>query len=268
MPIKPRLLSGLTWRYISFGKGSARVRMGHTTPRSRKKRGGRKRLTLTLALLCIAALAGWIWLQDHPEHNPLAPFSMNDPVGIATAQKLVRLRSDIPECRAVLDRGAIVYTALPETGGGPCARPDRTKLEAFPLSPNIPAVTCPVAVGLEMWRRESLDPAARDILGSEIVQIEHMGVFNCRRIRGSNSNNWSQHSTGNAIDISAFILADGRRISVLDDWSGDSDRARFLQTVRDDACGVFATVLSPDYNAAHADHFHLDQGRNWVGICR
>jgi hypothetical protein len=111
-------------------------------------------------------------------------------------------------------------------------------------------------------------PAALEILGSEVVRFEHMGVYNCRRMRGGSSSAWSEHSTGNAIDIGAIVLADGRRVSLIDDWNGDADRARFLRQIRDDACDVFAVVLSPDYNAAHADHFHFDQGGSYVGICR
>jgi hypothetical protein len=79
---------------------------------------------------------------------------------------------------------------------------------------------------------------------------------------------WSEHATGNAIDIAAFVLEDGRRISVLGDWEAEGEKARFLKAVRDDACDIFATVLSPDYNAAHADHFHFDQGGRWFGACR
>ena len=70
------------------------------------------------------------------------------------------------------------------------------------------------------------------------------------------------------IDIAGFVLADGTRISVLRDWPGEGDKARFLRTVRDGACDGFATVLSPDYNAAHADHFHLDMSPRWRGVCR
>lgn len=237
--------------------------------RPRKKRTRRMvRITVLLGLIAAAGFLGSGWLQDHPQHNPFAPLDLRDPVGMATLTKLVALRTDTPECRAVLDRSGVAYTSLPPTGEGPCARPDHTQLSSYPLAPDIPAVSCPVAAALEMWRTNSLEPAARDILGSEISQIEHMGVYNCRRIRGSGSNAWSQHATGNAIDISAFVLADGRRISVLNDWGGDTDQARFLRTVRDEACGVFSTVLSPDFNAAHADHFHLDQGTNWTSVCR
>jgi len=246
------------------------VRRARPKSKRRKSKGG-KRALVSLALLGIAALAvfaGWSWLERHPQHNPLAPLDLRDPIGIATATKLVALRDNILECRAVLDRSEIAYSVLPASGEGPCARPDQTQLTAFPLRPSVPATTCPVAAALELWRKRSVVPAARDLLGSELSHFEHMGVYNCRRMRGSGSNAWSQHATGNAIDISAVVLEDGRRISLLQNWDGDGQEARFLRAIRDDACDVFAVVLSPDYNAAHADHFHLDQGGNWVEICR
>ena len=172
------------------------------------------------------------------------------------------------ECRAVLERSDVAFTALAPTGEGPCARPDRTRLGDYPLAPDTPPVTCPVAAALEIWRRDSVSPAARRIMGSELKRIEHLGAFSCRRMYGGSDGPWSEHATANAIDIAAFVLADGRRISVLKDWNGAGPEARFLRAVREGACGSFATVLSPDYNAAHADHFHLDQDDRWAGVCR
>ena len=223
---------------------------------------------LLVLIFAVSAFAGWAWLQDHPEHNPYAPLDLRHPVGWATTQKLAALREDVSQCRAVLERSGVAYATLSGTGEGPCARPDRTQLSAYPLAPDTPATTCPVAAALEMWRAKTVEPAARDILGSEIVRIEHLGAFNCRRMRGNNSGAWSQHATANAIDIAAFVLADGRRISVLEGWDGSEAEAQFLHEVRDGSCGVFATVLSPDYNAAHADHFHFDQSNRWASVCR
>ena len=77
-------------------------------------------------------------------------------------------------------------------------------------------------------------------------------------IYGRDSGDWSEHATANAIDIAGFVIEDGTRISVLRDWDA-GERGRFLDDVRDGACDLFATVLSPDYNAAHRDHLHLDQ---------
>lgn len=62
----------------------------------------------------------------------------------------------------------------------------------------------------------------------------------------------------------------GRRLNVARDWRGDSAEAAFLRDAHRGACRVFGTTLGPDYNAAHADHFHLDM-KAWgagYGVCR
>jgi hypothetical protein len=239
--------------------------MPRTTPNPHFRAARRALFALVPLVL---AIAGWQWLQNHPEHNPWAPLDLNDPPGWATQAKLASLRSDLAECRAVLARSKVAFTALEPAGEGDCARPDRTRLGDYPLAPNTPPVTCPVAIALELWRRDTVAPAARTMLGSEIARIEHLGAFSCRRMYGAREGRWSEHATGNAIDIAGFVLEDGRRISVLRDWEGDDDKAAFLRAVRDGACDSFATVLSPEYNAAHADHFHLDQDGRWTGVCR
>jgi hypothetical protein len=238
-------------------------------PRARNNPHYRSALRAVLALVpLVAAIAGWQWLQNHPQHNPWAPLDLNDPPGWATRTKLLRLKGDVAECRAVLERSGVAFTALEPVGEGACARPDRTRLGDYPLAPDTPPVTCSVAAALEIWRRESVAPAAKAILGSEIARIEHLGAFSCRRMYGGSDGPWSEHATANAIDIAAFVLEDGRRISIFRDWKGRGDEARFLRKVREGACRSFATVLSPEYNAAHADHFHLDQDDRWAGVCR
>jgi hypothetical protein len=69
-----------------------------------------------------------------------------------------------------------------------------------------------------------------------------------------------------AIDIAGFRLAGGRLVTLRQGWAGAPDEAAFLRAARDSACRFFATALGPDYNALHADHFHL-QSRGW-GLCR
>lgn len=216
----------------------------------------------------IAAIAGWQWLLAHPQHNPLAPLDLRDPPGWATRAKLGKLKVNVEECRAVLSRSEVDFTVLPPTGEGACARTDRTRLSEYPLAPDTPAMTCPVAAALEIWRRKSVSPLALDILGSEVVRIEHFGTYSCRRMYGDAEGPWSEHATANAIDIIGFVMRDGRQISVFKDWKGNGAKAEFLRAVRSGACDSFATVLSPDYNAAHADHLHLDQDARWSGVCR
>lgn len=126
---------------------------------------------------------------------------------------------------------------------------------------NTTAMRCPLAQALASWVRYSLRPAAREFMGSDIARVETMGTYACRRINGAPGGNLSEHARANAIDVSAFVLADGRRISVLAGWTADADQRAFLRAAHSGACRTFKTVLGPDYNAAHRNHFHFDLGR-------
>jgi hypothetical protein len=224
-----------------------------------------------IALLVLAALlfAGRAWLRDHPQHNPWAPLDLRDQPGWATERKLAALRDDPGECRVVLGRSEIAFTVLEPAGAGDCRHEDRTALSDFPMAPASPPTTCAVAAGLELWFSQTVQPAATELLGSPVARIEHLGAYSCRRIGGGEGGRWSEHATGNAIDIAAFVLEDGRRIAVIADWRGENPEARFLHRVRDGACALFGTVLSPDYNEAHRDHLHLDQAaRGFGSFCR
>ncbi|QZH74879.1 MAG: extensin family protein [Erythrobacter sp.] len=222
-------------------------------------------LLVGIALL----LAGRSWLEENPQHNPWAPLDLRDPHGMATAGKLTALRGDVPACHAVLDRSEIAFTALPAAGEAECRRGDRLIPADLLLSPAEPQMTCPVAAGLVLWLEQDVQRLAEQYFDSQVTQVEQLGTYSCRRMYGAASGRWSEHATGNAIDIAGFALADGRRVSVLRDWNGDESEAQFLRAVRDSACSSFGTVLSPDYNAAHADHFHFDQGRGvGRGACR
>lgn len=233
---------------------------------------GRFRFDRTILwLLVIGALflAARGWLAEHPQHNPWAPLNLNDPPGWATGRKLAALRSDRAECQAVLERSGVAFTALPAAGEGECRREDRTVLTDALLSPGTPATTCAVGAAMVLWLRQGVQPAAEELLDSRVTRIEHFGAFSCRRLYGRAEGRWSEHATGNAIDLAAFMLEDGRRIIVVDHWQGEGDEATFLHRARDEACKVFGTVLSPDYNAAHADHLHFDQAaRGFGGVCR
>jgi hypothetical protein len=130
---------------------------------------------------------------------------------------------------------------------------------------NLGPVTCALADRFAGWARFGVDRAARQILGSPLARIETMGSYNCRNVAGTEHR--SAHATGNAIDVSGFVLADGQRITVLDDWTAGTPRQReFLQAIEASACKRFGTVLSPDYNAAHQNHFHLELTGN--AFCR
>lgn len=124
---------------------------------------------------------------------------------------------------------------------------------------NLGPVACPLAQTFAGWARYGVDRAARQMLGSPLVRIETMGSYACRNI--ASGARLSAHSRAEAIDVGAFVLADGRRISVKDGWDNASEQERaFLRTVHTSACKRFGTVLGPAYNAAHEDHLHVELG--------
>lgn len=127
------------------------------------------------------------------------------------------------------------------------------------LSPAEATMQCPLALGTHIWTGE-IDRAAQAIFGAGLIKIHHAGTYSCRRQRGNSSGAWSEHAFANAWDITGFTLSNGEVISVLNDWDGAADKQRFLRKVRHHACRIFRVTLSPDYNAAHRDHFHVDMG--------
>ena len=68
----------------------------------------------------------------------------------------------------------------------------------------------------------------------------------------------SEHGYANALDISRFTLASGEVVTVKGGWYGTARERAFLRDIHDGACTMFTTVLGPEYNAEHRDHFHMD----------
>lgn len=182
-----------------------------------------------------------------------------------TQGAVVREGRDLGRCLAELNAARVRFSPVPDrqntaTCGlsqGGVLGPDLGTVAR--LAPGDVEMTCQTALALSIWRRQSLEPAAREILGSDVVQIDHMGAYACRNVNnGVGSNRISAHSQAAALDFAGVRLRDGRRITVTRDWSGDTAEARFLRRIRDDACRIFGTTLSPDYNAVHHNHLHLE----------
>lgn len=189
------------------------------------------------------------------------------PVKRPVAQKPVYADDRVTkQCMADLGSASVKYTALPDTlfGGGCSALGSVKLLDIGTPVTNLGAMTCPLAKTFAAWARYGVAPAARKYLGAEVVKIETMGTYSCRNIVGNGgaSGKLSEHARSNAVDVSAFVLDDGRRIAIRGGWKdGTEDERTFLKTIRSSACKRFATVLSPDYNAAHYDHLHFDMGK-------
>ena len=228
---------------------------------------------LLLILLAALALRLYDLATSPPENLPWTPLSLSDPIGPFTVRKLGELRNNPSNCYALLQDVDVRFTPLPRVNGpGACGYSDGVRLAndspGIAYSPPM-AAACPIAAALFIWRHQVVEPAAYRRFGQPVVQIDTFGTYACRPIGNAEGRNMSEHATANAIDIAGFRLQDGRRIAIAADWDEQGPAGAFLRDARDGACRVFATTLSPDYNAAHRDHLHFDQARRggW-SFCR
>nr|WP_281502067.1 extensin family protein [Loktanella sp. F6476L] len=226
---------------------------------------------VSLLLVCGIVWGGYQALY-HPQTllprgwNPTLPLQVADDVTPITGWKLDRALASTQSCLAALEPAA-QYTAMPDLGASDtCHITGRVELrEVGDASLASIETRCAIGLRMAMWEEHALQPAARDLFGAQVSQIDHIGSYNCRRIRGS-SERWSTHATANAIDVSGFRLDDGTRLRLINDWDDGGPKGAFLRRARDSACDWFRVTLSPDYNALHADHFHV-QSSGW-GLCR
>jgi hypothetical protein len=252
-----------------------------------------------------------------PSAQPAPPWTEAE---IATARA---------QCDRLLDKVTLVAEVLEPTREGVCGAPAPRLLKSLGVSkvkidPS-PALDCPMIAALNTWLSDKLQPAAQKGFGSPVVRILAEGAYSCRNRYGLAKAPISEHAFMNAIDISGFVLENGKVIKVGKSWApqshalqgslttkpaspdsnlkvlavaevklGASDLAKqvavkskpsapsaaeqekaarevesvFLHRVHDDACEIFGTVLGPDANAAHHDHFHLDmKARKYRSIC-
>lgn len=226
-----------------------------------------------LALLMIV-LAAWAWREeriyfDVPERwNPWSPLDIAAPPDSWTRYKLSRLDGADEACQTALATSPLRYRRLPDrfTDDG-CGYRNVVRIDATTaqVAPSF-ALSCRSAVALALWEIHGLQPAAQRHFGSRVARIEHFGSYSCRNIYGRDAAPRSRHASADALDVAGFVLGDGKRIRVLGDWKSAASEGEFLRDVQQSACAYFGTVLGPDYNAAHADHLHLDRGGSRV--CR
>lgn len=226
-----------------------------------------------IAFVCLLAFLGLAGLvaSGHVvlpyRYDPFAPLDLRAETDWLTSYRLSRVKDDGALCRRVLSRSEVPHRPLPDRKGPEeCGLTDAVELAstASSLNDRITA-QCGIAAGWVLFEQQVLQPAALQHFGQRVQRSLHLGTYVCRRIGGPDSR-FSQHATANAIDITGFVLEDGRRVTLLRDWGGDAAEARFLRAVRDGACGIFDGVLGPEFNAAHADHFHFDNGP--FRVCR
>lgn len=202
------------------------------------------------ALILLALLAGCVAPSGKGRRPPWRP-----PV-----ESPERFRA----CVAMLRAEGSQVDALPDRGfDNGCSATSAVKFVAIGIPvTNLGAVKCTLAAPFARWVRQDVPAQATRWLGSSVTKIDSFGSFACRPVNNKPGNALSEHGRANAIDIAAFQLKDGRRISVKDGWNSDDPNVRgFLRALHKAACARFAVVLGPDANALHHDHFHFDMGR-------
>jgi hypothetical protein len=146
------------------------------------------------------------------------------------------------------------YQPPPRLGPGPMQA-----MAAGPVAVK-PAATlaCPLVSVLDRWLAETVQPAAQRWFRQRVVEIKQISAYSCRGMNGNANAHISEHAFGNALDIAAFTLADGRHVTVRDGWHGLPEEQGFLRDVEAGACQQFTTVLAPGSNVYHYDHIHVD----------
>jgi len=207
------------------------------------------------------------WLDVPPRWNPWAPLDVQATPNWLTGYKLMRLRSNPLLCEQALGSSGLRVSPQADSRDAKCPLMGALRVQGggVGLSSSFLA-SCPLAVAFAMFERHTLQPAAQWAYGQPVARVDHLGSFACRNVYNRENGALSRHASADALDIAGFRLADGRAISLLKDWPKQNQDAQFLRQVRDGACESFSVVLSPDYNAAHRNHFHVDVGR-W-SVCR
>jgi hypothetical protein len=121
---------------------------------------------------------------------------------------------------------------------------------------------CPMIPALDYWLERVVQPAAHFHLRSRVVELTIAGSFSCRPMNHVHGGRLSEHGHANAVDISGFMLDNGRSVKVKSSWWGAPAERNFLRAVHSGSCSVFTTVLGPAYDRAHHDHFHLDLAKH------
>ena len=131
-----------------------------------------------------------------------------------------------------------------------------------------PAVlNCATASTFADWLTKDADPAARRHLGGSIEKVWVMAGYACRSRNSKPGARLSEHAFGRAIDIGGMWLSNGKQVTVQSDWRNAAAGA-YLREIWKAACGPFKTVLGPESDRYHRDHFHFDSAQRRSTYCR
>jgi len=204
-----------------------------------------KRRWVALATLILVMFATGVarpWRQIPAAWNPWEPLQLEHAMNPVTRWKLGRLASAPEQCVAVLDEATddrldyvVLRDYLPVKD---CPLRNVVQLRRTSTRFSAPfTVTCPLAVAWLLYEQR-LQRLAEVQFGSAIGTVEHLGSFACRNVYHRASGRRSEHATASALDIAAFVLTDGTRVRILDDWDSAAapGKAAFLHDTHAAAC--------------------------------
>jgi hypothetical protein len=184
-------------------------------------------------------------------------FDQREPWRVQAEEACLRERQVTPS--------AYMSRSSPIDGPGACGISYPFKVSAFGggtvgLTQKV-TLGCPIIPRIDGWIDDVVQPAARLYFGVGVAEVKS-GSYSCRPRNNQRGAKLSEHSFGNAIDVMAFRLLDGREVTILRGWRGPPEEQGFLREVFLGACDRFSTVLGPGADAFHYDHLHLDLARH------
>jgi hypothetical protein len=167
--------------------------------------------------------------------------------------RLASLGSDFKGLDSIQDGecGIVAPIKLASLGSGD------TEVKLTPAA----TIDCRVGDALSRWMDDVVQPAAQENLGGRVTAVRVAASYHCRTRDNIKGAPLSEHAFGNAIDIAAFRVGQGKAakwIAVGPREDGAAPDAKFLASIREEACGPFTTVLGPGSDVFHEEHFHLD----------
>jgi len=138
-----------------------------------------------------------------------------------------------------------------------CGIPEPVRVrEVDGITLSTPAtINCNTALALQDWLGDARDIVGRT--GGGISSIRVVASYSCRTRNNQPGARLSEHSTGNGIDIAGIGLQNGQELTLLSGWR-DSTEGPIWRQLHAAACGPFGTVLGPESDRFHQDHFHFD----------
>ena len=174
------------------------------------------------------------------------------------------------QCGDLLSDSLFDFKPLEPIRKGVCGTPAPVLLNAVNAGETVTVrpgakLNCLMAKQLHRWLVEIVQSSAKTHLDTDITGVINIASYHCRPRYNDSARRISQHAYANALDLAGFITAKGEQIAVQKFWNGDTPQSLFLREVHAGACKIFGTVLGPEANEAHKDHFHLDMTKRKNG---